>query len=209
MSAFKTWLTGLTSKATPVDADETYLRDSVTGNSYKLTWAGLKATLKTYFDGLYLSLAGGGTVSSGSINFTGAGSVLLEGGGNFVKSYGATDIRMASGGFYSNASCVFAWSGDADSNSAKDLLLYRDAANTLAQRNGATAQTWRNYGTWTDASNGRWLNVAMTTAGVATITPTGNGTGASGNVLHISGLPTSNPGPGILWNNSGVVNVGT
>jgi hypothetical protein len=49
----------------------------------------------------------------------------------------------------------------------------------------------------------------MTTAGVATITPTGNGSGASGNVLHISGLPTSNPGPGILWNNAGTPAIGT
>jgi hypothetical protein len=49
----------------------------------------------------------------------------------------------------------------------------------------------------------------MSTAGVARIQPTGNGTGATGNVLHISGLPTSNPGPGILWNDAGTVKVGT
>lgn len=28
MTAFKDWLTGLTSKTTPVDADELYVRDS-------------------------------------------------------------------------------------------------------------------------------------------------------------------------------------
>lgn len=42
MSAFKTWLNSLTSKTTPADADELYLRDSVTGNSRKLTWVNLK-----------------------------------------------------------------------------------------------------------------------------------------------------------------------
>ena len=33
------------------------------------------------------------------------------------------------------------------------MTLYRDAANTLAQRNGTNAQTFRLYGTFTDASN--------------------------------------------------------
>lgn len=43
-----------TSKATPVDADELGLVDSAASNVLKkLTWANLKATLKTYFDGLY------------------------------------------------------------------------------------------------------------------------------------------------------------
>jgi hypothetical protein len=87
--------------------------------------------------------------------------------------------------------------------------LYRDADNNLAQRNGTNAQTFRIYGTFTDASNSRRLELSMSTAGVAVIKPDGIGTGASSNVLHISGLPTSNPGPGILWNNAGVVNVGT
>lgn len=43
-----------TSKATPVDADELPLVDSAASNILKkLTWANLKATLKTYFDTLY------------------------------------------------------------------------------------------------------------------------------------------------------------
>jgi hypothetical protein len=43
-----------TSKATPVDADEIPLVDSAASNVLKkLTWANLKATLKTYFDTLY------------------------------------------------------------------------------------------------------------------------------------------------------------
>ena len=46
-----------TSKTTPVDADELGIWDSVASALKKLTWANLKATLKTYFDTLY-SLAG-------------------------------------------------------------------------------------------------------------------------------------------------------
>jgi hypothetical protein len=90
-----------------------------------------------------------------------------------------------------------------------DVFLCRDATNTLALRNGAAAQTFNNYGTYTDASNYRRVALSMTTAGVATLKPEGAGTGASGNVLHISGLPTSNPGPGILWNNAGTPAIGT
>lgn len=56
------------SKATPVDADETMLADSAASwGLKKLTWANVKATLKTYFDTLYYSsgsdiaVADGGT----------------------------------------------------------------------------------------------------------------------------------------------------
>lgn len=43
-----------TSKVTPVDADEIPLVDSEASNALKkLTWANLKATLKTYFDTLF------------------------------------------------------------------------------------------------------------------------------------------------------------
>ncbi len=105
------------------------------------------------------------------------------------------------------SSCLVGWGAAAPGE--KDLILVRDAAGILAQRNGTNAQTSRLYGTYTDGSNYRRVAISMTTGGVASIAPEGAGTGASGNVLHISGLPTSNPGAGILWNDSGTVKVGT
>jgi hypothetical protein len=52
--ALGTWISGATGKATPVDADTLPLSDSAASNALKkLTWANLKATLKTYFDTLY------------------------------------------------------------------------------------------------------------------------------------------------------------
>jgi hypothetical protein len=67
-----------------------------------------------------------------------------------------------------------------------DLALARDAANTLAQRNGTNAQTTRIYGSYSDASNGRWLSISNTTGGLVTLASTGNGTGASGNLLKLT-----------------------
>lgn len=61
-----------TGKTTPVDGDLIPLVDSAASNAAKkLTWANLKATLKTYFDALYYAIGGtdvavadGGTGSS-------------------------------------------------------------------------------------------------------------------------------------------------
>jgi len=55
-----------TGKTTPVDADEMPVVDSAASNVLKkLTWANLKATLKTYFDTLYGS--GSGSVTTVSV----------------------------------------------------------------------------------------------------------------------------------------------
>ena len=50
-------ISGATSKTTPVDADSLGLSDSAATNVLKkLTWANVKATLKTYFDTLYANI---------------------------------------------------------------------------------------------------------------------------------------------------------
>jgi hypothetical protein len=52
-----TALNAATSKDTPIDADMIPLMDSANGNVMKkLSWANIKATLKTYLDGLYSAL---------------------------------------------------------------------------------------------------------------------------------------------------------
>ena len=53
-----------TNKTTPVDADETGIVDSVSGLLNKVTWANIKATLKAYFDTLYLALVAPGTAGN-------------------------------------------------------------------------------------------------------------------------------------------------
>lgn len=62
--------------------------------------------------------------------------------------------------------------------SAADVLLERDASNVLAQRNGANAQTFRIYNTYTDDSNYERANLGWSSNefGISTI---GAGTGAA------------------------------
>ena len=61
-------INGATGKTTPVDGDSVGLIDSEASNVLKnLTWANIKATLKTYFDTLYSSYPQGtGTLTDGA-----------------------------------------------------------------------------------------------------------------------------------------------
>ena len=75
---------GATGKTTPVDADEIGLIDSAASFALKkLTWANLKATLKTYLDTLYVSLAG--ATMTGTLNLS---DQLLQ--RPTLKDYGET-----------------------------------------------------------------------------------------------------------------------
>jgi hypothetical protein len=72
------------SKTTPVDADEIAFNDSAASFVLKkLTWANLKATLKTYFDTLYQAVLVSGTniktINGSSI--LGSGNLTVSGGG--------------------------------------------------------------------------------------------------------------------------------
>lgn len=71
---------------------------------------------------------------------------------------------------------AFCWSSTGDSSATRDTGLMRDAAGTIAQRNGTNAQTFRLYGTFTDSSNYERL-AAITAAGDYSLTPQAGGTG--------------------------------
>lgn len=82
-----------------------------------------------------------GSVPGKQVTFIyGARGLLALWGGNAVD-----ESLMATG------NGGFSWSAGA--NNAPDLFLRRDAANVLAQRNSTSAQAFRVYNTYTDASN--------------------------------------------------------
>lgn len=70
----------------------------------------------------------------------------------------------------------FSWAGSGF-GSAADLVLLRDAANTLAQRNSTAAQTSRLYETYTDASNYSRLSISAPSGGPITFASEASGTG--------------------------------
>lgn len=161
-----------------------------------------------------------GSAASPSLAFSDANTGFYQSAGGILDMTieGAQSYRFSNNGlfFVTSTGTIalssqgrFGWEPGTAGNAPPDVTLYRDSAANLALRDGTNAQTFRTYGTYTDSSNYRRVAISMTTAGVASITPEGDGTGSSGNVLHISGLPTSNPGPGILWNNAGTPAIGT
>ena len=72
-----------------------------------------------------------------------------------------------------------------DTTPTYDAILLRDAANTLAMQNGANAQRFNLYGTYSDGANYRRLYLDSTTAGAFKIGVEGAGAGASGNTLTV------------------------
>jgi hypothetical protein len=87
-------------------------------------------------------------------------------------------------------------------NVATDLFIYRDAANTLAQRNGANAQAFRVYNT-TDGTNSEFGGIRWA-ANVFTIGPQTAGTGTARATSFVDGTGTERIG---INASNGVVNV--
>ena len=82
-----------TGKTTPADADELGLIDSAASNVLKrLTWANLKAALKTYFDTLY-DAAG----AAAAVTLTTLGGTAPTGTGAVVRATGASLVTPALG----------------------------------------------------------------------------------------------------------------
>jgi hypothetical protein len=97
---------------------------------------------------------GGSVTNTGAIisRFDAVGSnALVLGVAGFERfivdgtSGSSSSVRLPQGGAYT-------WTS-AYAGGTRDLFLTRDAANTLALRNGTNAQAFRLYGTFTDASN--------------------------------------------------------
>lgn len=91
-----------------------------------------------------------------------------------------------------------AWSSAADGSLAPDLILQRQAAGILAQRNGVNAQEFRVYNTFTDASNGEW-GALKWNSNTLEIGAYANGTGTTRNLLLRGNTDTINIGTGTVF----------
>lgn len=129
-------------------------------------------------------LVGGVTINQAKVylstgDSTNAIAFDLAGSNRVVFSNTTNDgIRAGSG-------IAIGWSSAATPTAGlMDTFLRRDAALTVAVRNNAaTANAFRVYNTWTDASNGEWGEINwITNANVLTIGTKANGTGTTRNL---------------------------
>jgi hypothetical protein len=103
------------------------------------------------------------------------------GGGSYILSFRdiSNNVTFSLSGGFARLSHNYAlgWATGASNASNVDLALARDAANTLAQRNGTNAQTYRLYNTYTDASNYERTSITRDSSGLVIDAQKG-GTGA-------------------------------
>jgi hypothetical protein len=119
-----------------------------------------------------------GSVAAPSINFTGAttsgfsyaSGVQFSIGGASKMTFGTSWLALDPGH-------TLGWTSGAPNATGFDLQLLRDAADVLAQRRGANAQTYRLYGTYTDTSNYERLVTRAVAAADFELFPEAAGTG--------------------------------
>jgi hypothetical protein len=87
--------------------------------------------------------------------------------------------------FKNNSAFTYEWSSTSAASGTSDLILARDAANTLALRNGTSAQTFNIYGSYTDTSNYERLSITVSTTGIV-FNSQGAGTGTGRYIQFIS-----------------------
>lgn len=193
-------LTSLTAKTTPVDADLLVIADSAASNvAKKLTWANLKATLKTYFDTLYAA------VGSGITNSAGANVVMKSDGTNAVASQITDDGTTVAMPSVAAMAGVFAINGGPGAGGgqfstsddgtvqlgggASTLSLNATTAVSLIGKNAATS-----------------IEIHADKAEKTIILTAVNGVELSSAIIKVGALPTSDPGvAGQLWSNLSVV----
>lgn len=76
-----------------------------------------------------------------------ADNVVISAGGAFIVSIQRNNVLTL------RSTTSFGWNAGTDPDTTPDLILRRDTAQVLAQRNGTAAQTHRIYNTFTDAAN--------------------------------------------------------
>jgi len=114
---------------------------------------------------------------------TGAGISVSANGASLGLYSNNSEIGYCNGTtFILNSAVTFGWSATSASSGSYDTVLVRDAANTLALRNGAAAQTFNVYGTYT-ASPLAYERLSISATG-----------GVSGNAI----IGTNKTGTGVL-----------
>lgn len=143
LDVVKTWNNGAT-VFTGLKLDVTDTASSASSAVIELLVGG-SSKFKVSKSGQITALAGGITYLQQTDNATWSVSTAAV-GGTPRSSWKSEGFQVPGDGY-------FGFTAGANGNGTIDVYLYRDASNTLAQRNLTAAQTTRIYGTFTDASN--------------------------------------------------------
>jgi hypothetical protein len=152
--------TTLTANNGTLTASAPVLDLSQTWNNAAVTFTGLKIAITNTAAGISSNIiqvdaGASGTTSTFFVRRDGAvttlNSINVAGGGTM----GGPALTMATTQFRGGSNCSFAWTGSANNayGSGADLILLRDAANTLAQYNGTNPQAYNIYNTFTSSTN--------------------------------------------------------
>lgn len=120
-------------------------------------------------------------------NGTGFRTELIHSGNEsfYIKPYGWSVLMVSAVDFTPSVQILanksFGWSSSTSLQTQGDLTLYRDAADTFAQRRGVNAQAFNLYNTYTDASNYE-RGIFKWNSNVLTIGTETTGTGISRNI---------------------------
>ena len=160
-----------------------------TGNAG--TFAGIVNHPSTYAS--YLFTESPNTTSATALTKVVAKFALITGPGEFVLgsgcAFGFTSGALSSTSRDTTISRHSAGYISANVAFGGNALVTADAANTLAQRNGTNAQTFRCYGTFTDASN--FVRAALSSTSTAvTLAAETAGTGADNIPLNLTAAGT-------------------
>jgi len=119
-----------------------------------------------------------GTITNHPLGFyTANGSIIA------AFREGSSPLQLAF-----NSTAALSWTSGSAYGAAADTFVYRDAANTLAQRNSTTAQTLRVYNTFTDPSNyERAVFDWGITSNILTIGTQMQGTGSQRHITFVAG----------------------
>lgn len=136
---------GSAAKTTPVDADTVPLIDSAAGNILKkLSWANIKATLKTYFDTLYPS--GSGTSSGtntgdqnlfGTIAVSGQSNVVADSTNDTLTLVAGTNVTITTNAG-TDSITINASGGGGTGDMTKAAYDPQNTGFTISGANGAT-----------------------------------------------------------------------
>lgn len=175
-------INGATEKTTPVDADKMGLLDSAASFVLKyLTWSNLKATLKTYFDGLYQPVDADLTTISGQTNTSfGLGLLTLTDADDARNEIG---LGTADSPLFSN---VYATGIFATASGGNSVIAYSDYA---FMRNSVLGEKFHNLTTTAVDTERTWT--LPDADGTILLSGGALGTPSSGALTNCSGLPLS------------------